>query len=142
MFLPSSKYRKFNEDIEQFIIKELDFDPDVKIHADYIWNGRDDFEGLSMGYRAEITETISKFLGDSTLTRFYAVYRYKSEDDEIKIYKELLNKLVQKCASYISKQGGRSSKQLLLIFDRRVDKREIHDKSFDIQHEIAEQFSS
>jgi hypothetical protein len=142
ILLPSSKYRKYNEDIEEFVTEQLDLDQNIEIHADSIWNGRDEFKNFSMEERATITEKISSFLGDSTLTRFYSICKYKKKGKEIEIYKELLSKLVEKSANYIYKFGGSRSKQLLLIFDRRSDKEEIHKQSFNIQQDIIEQYSS
>lgn len=143
VLLPSSKYRKFREQIGNFVENDLKLTPDIEIHADYIWNGRNSFNGWSMDKRSDITAKISEFLGNSNLTRFYGVYKYKHPgEDKIDIYKNLLRKLIKRGADYVSKNAGHRGKQLLLIFDRRSDKKEIYRKSFQIQQEITEHYSS
>ncbi len=143
VFLPSNKYRKYRDTIKKFIEKQDELDEEKTIHADYIWNGRKLYDGYSMERRAKITKKIASFLGESNLTRFYSAYQYIDKSkNQVEIYKKLLGKVVEKAASYVSKNGGTSHKQLLLIFDKRSDKNKIHNEAFNIQSEIATKYQS
>ena len=120
VILPSSKYRKFNEEFNKFLLKKFNVDEDTEIKGDYIWNGRYFFKGKSMNERSKISRIIASFLGQSTLTKFIVAHSYFNGKNRDAIYLSLVEKIIKYSAKIVSTKP-KSGRQLLLVFDERQD---------------------
>lgn len=120
VILPSSKYRKFNEDFNYFLSNEFKAGEKVEIKGDYIWNGRNFFKSRDMSERTGIALKIAKFLAESTLTMFVIAHKYLNGGDENQAYLDLIDSVIGFSAKLVSKKP-KTSRQLLLVFDERPD---------------------
>ncbi len=119
VLITDRRCRKFYSDFNKLlsILKIEKFE----IHADHIWNARGDFEKFSMEDRANISLQVAKFLKDSGIAKFIYIQRDITGKNKDSIYIESLELIIDKAVKYVKQNGGKSNKQLMLIFDKRED---------------------
>lgn len=142
VILPSSKYRKFNESFNSFLLDEFEIREEVEIKGDYIWNGRDFFKNKKMNERATIALEIAKFLKKSTLTKFVVAHKYFNGGDESQTYLDLIDAMIGFSAKLVSKKP-KTSRQLLLVFDERRDiNKRVYELCAQKRKQIIEKYKS
>ena len=142
VILPSSKYRKFNESFNSFLLDEFKIDEEVEIKGDYIWNRREFFKNKEMDERAKIALKIAKFLAKSTLTKFIVGHKYFNGGDQNQAYLDLIDAVIGVSAKLVSKKS-KKGKQLLLVFDERQDiNKQIYEFCADKRKQIVKKYKS
>ena len=131
VLITDRKCRKFCEETENFL-RKLEINH-LEIHADHIWNKRGEYKKYSMDKRANITLKIARFLSNSGIARFIYTQKFINGKDKDALYLESLENLINKAVEYAKRCGGKTNKQLMLIFDRREDIKE------DILEELLKQ---
>lgn len=111
----AKSYGKITGDFNKLLKKICNLDEDKEFKGEWLFNGRKYFSNLSLDERSEIAINISKFLVDSTLSKFIVGYMKDYQDKE-KTYLNILEYLISEAAKIASK-SGRTAKQLLVIFD-------------------------
>jgi RNase H-fold protein (predicted Holliday junction resolvase) len=136
------KYRKFCDEFNKFLKRTFDLEEESELKGDWLFNGRKTFKKFSMDKRAEIALKIGKFLGKSNITKFIVGYKtnYVGAD---KTYLEILDFIVSESAKLASK-AGRTSKQLMVIFDERERETEkkIHKRLANKRREIIKKYKT
>jgi len=136
------KYRKFCDEFNSLLKEICGLDEDDELKGDWLFNKRNFFANFSMEERAQITLKIGEFLGKSNITKFIVGYKTNYVDKD-EAYLELLDFIVAESARLTSK-AGRTSKQLMVIFDERekeVEKR-VYSKLADKKREIIKKYKS
>jgi len=141
-FIVDMKYRKFCNDFNKLLKDLCNLNEDDELKGDHLFNGRSIFKNYTMEERGEIVSKIGEFLGKSNITKFIVGYRTNYEDEE-KTYLEILDFIISKSAKLTS-EAGKTSKQLMVIFDEREKKMEkkIHKKLMDKNKEIIKKYKS
>jgi hypothetical protein len=131
-------YRKLNETFNRFLEKELGLPEDEELKGDELFNGRNHWRGHTMQQRAEWMTSTVQYLAATKGTSFLLAQRSPDttsthEED----YLALLDAIIKKSASIVSKLG-KTNRQLLLVFDERHDiDRAIHETVASRKHEIV-----
>jgi len=120
-------YTDFNRLLTELKIEKLE------VHADHIWNGRGNFKNLSMDNRANISLEIAKFLKGSGIAKFIYIQKSINGKNKNEVYIESLEKIIDKAVKYVKQNGGKTNKQIMLIYDKRDDIKE------DILEELLKQ---
>lgn len=136
----AKSYGKITREFNKFLNKICDLNEDEELKGEWLFNGKKYFKNLSLNKRSEIVINISKFLIDSTLSKFIVGY-IRDYIDKEKTYLTILEYLISEVAKITSK-SGRTAKQLLVIFDELGKKTEekIYIKLSDDKKEIIKKY--
>lgn len=113
-------YRKLNADFNSFLKKEFGLEEDQELKGDELFNGREFWKGKTMDERNIALSKIFDFLKNTKGTDFLLAYSAVQKENQHDLYFELLEKIIEKSASVVSKLG-KTNRQLLIIFDERQD---------------------
>ena len=109
------KYGKFCRDFNKFLKHLCNLSEDDELKGELLFNGKGTFEDYSMKQRADIVLKIGKFLGNSSIKNFIVGYKIDYKDQE-KTYLQILDFVISEAAKITSK-AGKTSKQLMVVFD-------------------------
>lgn len=113
-------YRKLNADFNSFLKKEFGLEEDQELKGDELFNGREFWKEKTMDERNLALCKVFDFLKDTKGTDFLLAYSSVKKENQHELYFELLEKLIEKSATIVSKLG-KTNRQLLIIFDERQD---------------------
>lgn len=126
-------YRKLNADFNNFLKKEFGMGEDQELKGDELFNGRDFWKDKTLNERNEIICKIIEFLKTTKGTNFLLTCSKVQKENQHELYFDLLEAIIEKSASIVSKLGT-TNRQLLIVFDERQDFR----KDNAVYYEIAE----
>jgi hypothetical protein len=126
-------YRKLNFDFNKFLKKEFGLEEDQELKGDELFNGRNFWKETTLDERNEIVCKIIDFLQGTKGTNFLLTCSAVQKENQHELYFVLLEPIIEKSASIVSKLG-KTNRQLLIVFDERQDFRK--DKA--VYYEIAE----
>lgn len=113
-------YRKLNADFNSFLKKEFELEEDQELKGDELFNGREFWKEKTMNERNIALCKIFDFLKNTKGTDFLLAHSAVQKENQHDLYFELLEKIIEKSASVVSKLG-KTNRQLLIIFDERQD---------------------
>jgi len=136
----AKSYGKITREFNKFLKKICNLNENQELKGEWLFNGKEHFKNLSLNKRSEIAINISKFIVDSTLSKFVVGYMQDYKDEE-KTYLTILEYLISEAAKIVSK-SGRTAKQLLVIFDElgKTTEKNIHIKLSENKKEIIQKY--
>lgn len=126
-------YRKLNFEFNKFLKKEFGLEEDQELKGDELFNGRDFWKEKTLDERSDIVCKIIDFLQGTKGTNFLLTCSEVQKENQHELYFELLETIIEKSASIVSKLGT-TNRQLLIVFDERQDFR----KDNSVYYQIAE----
>lgn len=125
-------YRKLNSDFNNFLKKEFELNEDRELKGEEVFNGKEFWIGKTLNERNSALCKIFDFLKETKGTDFLLTHSIIEKGDTRELYFDLLEKIIKKAATIVSKLG-KTNRQLLIIFDERQDFR----KEKKIYYQIA-----
>jgi hypothetical protein len=113
-------YRKLNVDFNSFLKTQFNLEEDQELKGDELFNGREFWKEKSMDERNTAVCVIFDFLKNTKGTDFLLTHSVVQKENQHDLYFELLEKIIEKSATIVSKLG-KTNRQLLIIFDERQD---------------------
>jgi len=126
-------YRKLNADFNKYLKKEFGIEEDQELKGDELFNGRDFWKDKTLDERSEVVFKIIEFLQTTKGTNFLLTCSEVQKENQHELYFILLEAIIEKSASIVSKLG-KTNRQLLIVFDERQDFR----KDNSVYYQIAE----
>ncbi len=131
VLIVDSKLNTFNKKFEEMWVA-AGFDASIELHTNELWNRREQFSSLNIDQARSVVESVTEVISPQ---RFVVAHTTSSNKEEK--YVPLMEEMIGTAAKTVHDKGSRTSKQLMVIFDKSDTKHETHSKILSMRAEVA-----